>query len=85
VKRVVIFIYICLCVELTEYINVMERKRRRSEVLIYFADSGHREKEKIMKEEDRTFIRKRGMGNNCVRIMMIDLISPKSKSLGPIK
>jgi len=37
---------------------VMERERKRSEVLIYFADSGRRGKEKIMKEEDRNLLHK---------------------------
>jgi len=45
-------------------------------VSIYFADSGPQGREKIMKEKDKNFIRKRGNGkkdgNNCVWILIRD-------------
>jgi len=45
-------------------------------LFIYFADGGHRGKEKIIKEENRNFIKKGGMGkkdgNNRVWILTRD-------------
>jgi len=55
---------VCMCVVcgLYEY-HSGEGVRRKSKVLlIYFADGGRRGREKIIKKEDRNFIRKEGMG-----------------------
>jgi len=60
---------------------------RRSEVLLFFMDSGRRGREKIMKKEDKNFVKKGEIGkkdeNDCARILTTDLISSKSKLSGP--
>jgi len=71
-------VILCLqfvCVDLSEYI-VVQRERRKSEMSIYFANSGRRGRKKIMEKENENFVRKGEVGkkneDDCARIFTRD-------------